>query len=182
MDSEKYKRKYRISSARLPGWDYGANGAYFITVCVKDRMRCFGEIEKADIFDPAYLNMTEIGEVAFDNWEKIPGFHPYVDLDEFSVMPDHMHGILFINKPDKQNWEKNKFGPQRKNLASIMRGYKSSVTKYANLNAIEFSWQDRYYDRVIRDEHEYLRIKKYIQDNPDQWYANGSDFDNLFKP
>ena len=89
----------------------------------------------------ACLRMTEIGKIACDNWESIPMFHPYVELDDFVIMPDHMHGILFINKPDKISWEINKFGAQSKNLASILRGYKSSVKTYATTNDIEFSWQ-----------------------------------------
>jgi putative transposase len=77
-------------------------------------------------------------------------------------MPDHLHGILFINKPNKVSWEPNKFGAQRNNLASIIRGYKSSVKTYATLNDIEFLWQPRFYDRVIRDEKEYFAVAKYI--------------------
>jgi hypothetical protein len=56
-------------------------------------------------------------------------------------MPDHIHGILSINKPDKTSWNINKFGPQRNNLGSIIRGFKSSVKSYAILNDIEFLWQ-----------------------------------------
>ncbi len=185
----KYKNRYNVSSSRLTGWDYGSNGLYFVTICTKDRVRYFGEIEdnigsdtqNSETQSIVSLRMTEIGKIAYDNWERIPTFHPYVELDDFVIMPDHMHGILFINKPDKVSWEINKFGAQSKNLASILRGYKSSVTTYATTNEIEFSWQSRYYDRVIRNEKEYLNIKGYIQDNPDQWFLNKEDFDNLFK-
>ncbi|MFI5138843.1 MAG: hypothetical protein ACHQIM_13550 [Sphingobacteriales bacterium] len=156
-------------------------------------MRYFGEIEehtgsetqssgRSETQSIASLRMTEIGKIAYDNWVNIPTFHPYVELDDFVIMPDHMHGILFINKPDKLTWETNKFGPQRNNLASVLRGYKASVKTHATTNDIEFSWQARYHDRVIRNEKEYLNIKGYIYDNPDQWYLNGDDFLNLFNP
>ncbi|WP_419788682.1 hypothetical protein [Mucilaginibacter sp. SP1R1] len=69
-------------------------------------------------------------------------------------MPDHIHAILFIDKPGKTSWEVNKFGVQRDNLAAVLRGYKASVKKYALGNNIEFSWQPKYYDRVIRNEKE----------------------------
>jgi REP element-mobilizing transposase RayT len=128
----------------------------------------------------ALLQSTEIGEVALDNWLQIPKHHPYVEIDEFVIMPDHIHGILFINKPDKINWELSKFGPQRNNLASIIRGYKASVKKYATLNDIEFFWQPRYYDRVIRNEKEYVNIKEYIFNNPIQWSLKQDNFENLF--
>ena len=186
MEEEKYKGKFRIPSARLRGWDYGSHGLYFVTICNKDRIHHFGEIEIAYMEEQkqngAYLQTTEIGKIATENWESIPLYHPYVELDDFTVMPDHMHGIIFINKPDKLTWEVNKFGSQSKNLGSIIRGYKASVKTYATINNIEFSWQARYYDRVIRNEKEYYNIKRYIQDNPDQWYLNGNDFENLFKP
>ncbi len=188
---DRYRNKYRISSARLAGWDYGSNGMYYVTICTKDRGRYFGEIESntvsANLEDArdasiAYLRATEIGIVAFNNWQNIPAFHPFVELDDFIIMPDHIHGILCIDKPDKTSWEINKFGPQSKNLASILRGFKSSVTKYSDINDIKFCWQPRYYDRVIRNEKEYRNIKTYIQDNPDQWFLNKQDFDNLFRP
>lgn len=186
-----FRNKYRISPARLANWDYGSDGMYFITICTKERIGYFGEIEPCDVPQAqnlsetrciASLRMTEIGKIAHDNFEKIPTFHPYVEVDEFVVMPDHIHGILLINKPDKINWEINKFGSQSKNLASIIRGYKSSVTTFAAINHIEFLWQPRYYDRVIRSHKEYLNIKGYIKENPDQWYRNGEDFENLFRP
>ena len=97
-------------------------------------------------------------------------------------MPDHVHGILFINKPGKITWEVNKFGAQRNNLASIIRGYKSSVKGYANLNHIDFEWQPRYYDRIIRNEKEHLNITEYIYNNPEKWLLNGDNFENLFNP
>jgi REP element-mobilizing transposase RayT len=190
-----YKNKYRISSARLAGWDYGSHGLYFVTICIKDRIPYFGKIENQndsvlqsletqslETQSIASLRETEIGKIAYDNWENITMFHPYVELDDFVIMPDHVHGILFMNKPEKTSWEINKFGAQRNNLASVIRGYKSSVQTYATIHNIEFSWQPRYYDRVIRNEKEYLNIVNYIRDNPDQWYLNKNTFENLFIP
>jgi putative transposase len=185
---DQYQNKYRISSPRLAGWDYGSHGLYFITICTKDRIHYFGEIENnfldiqgTDTQSIAYLRMTDIGKIAYNNWLHIPEYHPYIELDEFVIMPDHIHGILFINNPDKQSWELSKFGSQSKNLASIMRGYKSSVKQYAAINNIEFAWQPRYYDRVIRNEKEYQNIRGYINDNPDNWLSNKDNFENIFK-
>jgi putative transposase len=179
---DKYQNKHRVSSARLLGWDYGSHGLYFVTICTKDRLRYFGEIDVSGTQNTASIQMTIIGRTAFDNWMLIPEYHPYVQLDEFIIMPDHVHGILFINKPDKINWESNKFGAQRNNLASIIRGYKSSVKQYAAINNIEFSWQPRYYDRVIRNEKEYIGIREYIYNNPDNWLFSKDNFENLFIP
>ncbi|MEB0277961.1 MULTISPECIES: transposase [unclassified Mucilaginibacter] len=178
---DKYKNKHRVSSARLEGWDYGSHASYFVTICTKDRAPYFGKIETT-LQGISSLQKTHIANVAYDNWLKIPEYHPYVELDEFIIMPDHIHGILFINKPDKITWELNKAGSQSKNLASVIRGYKSAVKQYAMLNDIDFTWQPRYYDRVIRDQKEYLNIQEYIYDNPDKWEWDGKSFENLYKP
>ena len=142
-------------------------------------MRYFGEIVREGE-DLSYLQATSIGQVANDNWLKIPKFSPFVELNDFVVMPNHLHGILFINKPDKESWEQNKFGSQSQNLASVMRGYKSSVKTYSTLNNIDFAWQAKYHDHVIRNEKEYRNIiKQYIRNNPEQWLLNnGTDDDN----
>jgi REP element-mobilizing transposase RayT len=166
----------------LTGWDYGSHGLYFVTICTKDRFHYFGEIEEDEMQSIASLQETEIGKIAHGNWLQIPQFHPYVELDEFAIMPDHIHAILFINKPDKISWETNKFGAQRNNLASVIRGYKSSVKQYATINNIDFFWQPRYYDRVIRNEQEYINIREYIYNNPAQWLLSGDNFENLFIP
>jgi len=155
---DRFKSKYRISPARLSHWDYGSHGLYYITICTKDREHYFGEIvseqdvetNNIETQNIASLRQTCIGEIAYNNWLDIPNHFSFVELDEFVVMPNHIHGIIFINKPDKIDWQKNKFGSQSQNLASIIRGFKVSVKAYSTTNGIEFSWQPRYYDHVIR--------------------------------
>lgn len=89
-------------------------------------------------------------------------------------MPDHIHGIVHIEKSDPKMphsaaFSKNKFGPQSKNLGSILRGYKIGVTKKSKLICPKFKWQPRYHDHIIRDEAEYQRIHNYIIANPKNW-------------
>jgi len=91
-----------------------------------------------------------------------------------------MHAILFIDKPDKTSWEVNKFGAQKGNLAAVLRGYKSSVTTFANDNEIDFAWQPRYYDRVVRDDKEYNNIRQYIYDNPKNWLSDNNGFEKFY--
>lgn len=117
----------------------------------------------------ASLRETEIGKVAREFWQQIPLHFPFVELDEFIVMPNHVHGILFINKPAKVTWTPNGFGSQSRNLASIIRGYKASVKRFANQNNIEFDWQSRYHDRIIRNYNELDNIREYIINNPIKW-------------
>jgi putative transposase len=90
--SEKYRNKYRIASARLKNWDYSSNGAYFITICTQNREHFFGEIVETQFI------ASEIGQLAKQYWLEIPNQFPFVELGNFIIMPNHVHGILIIDK------------------------------------------------------------------------------------
>jgi putative transposase len=195
--ADKYLNKYRIESTRLQNWDYGWNAAYFVTICTGNMAWYFGDVINKK------MNFSEIGEVADKCWLEIPEHFSFVKLDVHQVMPNHVHGIIIIDKPngrpnygcvggellDTQNFaylpiqpiqpsqtQKNKFGPQSQNLASIIRGYKIGVTKYARNNGISFSWQSRFHDHIIRDDASFKRIQQYIINNPQNW-----DSDKFYK-
>ena len=87
----KFKNKYRISSARLQTWDYSNNGAYFITICTQNRHHFFGHIQNQE------MQLSEIGKLAEQFWLEIPNHFPMVELGNFVVMPNHIHGILIMN-------------------------------------------------------------------------------------
>lgn len=89
---EKYQNKYRIKSTRLQNWDYGGNGLYYVTICTHDRIHFFGEILNGE------MQLSQIGEMAHKYWHEIPSHFPFVKLDAFVVMPDHIHGIIIIDK------------------------------------------------------------------------------------
>ena len=91
---KKYKNKYRTETIRLKNWNYGWNGAYFITICTQNRIHYFGEIENRE------MQLSEIGKMAEKYWYEIPEHFPFVKLGAFVVMPNHMHGIIIIDKPD----------------------------------------------------------------------------------
>jgi putative transposase len=147
---------------------------------------------------PQYQNqkLTTIGEIAYQEWFKTPELRPdmKITLGEFIVMPNHIHGIVQIGrKVDGKDGsitgtggdvmhhistdhistytktKKNKFGPQSKNLASIIRGYKSAVTTYARKQNIDFQWQSLYYESIIRTDASLERISNYIRNNPLKW-------------
>jgi REP element-mobilizing transposase RayT len=184
---QKFKNKYRILSHRLQDWDYGSNGSYFVTICTQNRVHYFGEIESGKMI----LNV--IGEQAETSFREIPIHFPFVKLGNFVVMPDHVHAIIIINKPDEIAVETqdlaspqtptsikhhvetqdfaslHKFGPQSKNLASIVRGYKIGVTKFTRTMKIDFAWQPRFYDHIIRNSGSFERIQNYIINNPLNW-------------
>ena len=92
MSSDKFRNKYRIASARAQWWDYGNNAAYFITICTAHRENYFGKITNGKMI------LSEIGEIASKCWAETPQHFPFVDLDMYIVMPNHLHGIVIINK------------------------------------------------------------------------------------
>jgi len=111
-----------------------------------------------------------------------------IELDEFIIMPNHFHAIIRIGENDYNRVgndgrdamhrvstasNQHRFGSQTKNLSSIVRGYKSAVTIYARKNNIEFDWQSRFHDHIIKNEESYLRIKNYIINNPNNWKEDG---------
>ena len=87
-----YKNKYRIASARHPNWDYGGDSAYFITICTQHRTHFFGEINEG------IMQLSPIGVYAQQCWDEIPNHFPFVQLGAFVVMPNHIHGIIIIDK------------------------------------------------------------------------------------
>ena len=199
-----FNNKYRIPSARLQNWNYASEAMYFVTICTKNRENYFGEIAETrriasvDIGDNAVetrriasLRPTEIGKIAHSEWYKTIEMRPdmNVELGEFVVMPNHIHGIIIIGANDFNMRDggdgiyamhrvytrapyQNQFGPQSKNLASIIRGYKSAVTTFARKNGIDFDWQPRFHDHIIRSMDAYYRISNYIINNPTKWYED----------
>jgi len=184
--TDKFQNKYRISSARKQDWDYGCNASYFITICTESRECFFGNVVDGK------MQLSEMGEIAHQYWKEIPAHFPFIELGEFVVMPNHVHGIIIINKRggigggltdrdlnvETQNLASlhlNQFGPQSKNLASIIRGFKVGVKKYATMNHLDFGWQSRYYDHIIRNAGSYRIISEYIAANPQNWIK---DFNN----
>jgi putative transposase len=173
-----FRGKYRVDSARLADYDYGSNGMYFVTICTRNREWFFGDIVEGQ--NGFYLAPTPMGQHAIDCWLAIPEHFPFVILDEFQVMPNHVHGLLCIDKLDYQDWQPNTFGPQSKNLASILRGYKIGVTKHGKTEGVHFGWQPRFHDRIVRDADELARIRHYIVENPANWETDQNNPDSLF--
>lgn len=190
--SDKFQNKYRIPSARLQGYDYGQNGAYFITICTQNRVHFFGEIVDNE------MRLNELREIVEKEWIRTLELRPDMNLEmgEFVVMPNHFHAIIIIGenqyntqRTDNGNGDgcccrdamhristtttiteyKNKFAPQSKNLASIVRGFKSSVTTNARKIHADFGWQSRFHDHIIRDSESFGRIQTYIENNPKKW-------------
>jgi putative transposase len=198
---EKFKNKYRIPSARAQWWDYGNNAAYFITICTHNMIHYFGEISPAPVeprliapVEPRLIAPVEPrliaalpGKIAESCWLDIPNHFPYAQLDSFVIMPNHVHGIIVINKQfttDNGNSVDVSNGLDElqiggfagynnpmlnENIPRIIRWFKGRCTFEIRKVQTSFKWQTRYYDRIIRDNQEYERIKIYIENNVKNW-------------
>ena len=187
--TEKYKNKYRIKSTRLSHWDYGNNGIYFITICTQNRQHFFGDIIGGE------MQLNEIGGMVDSEWLKTFEMRPDMNLQmgEYIIMPNHFHAIIIIGDNEYNTGVNTDsrvidvrtdaactdamhrvctggiFGVQSKNLASIIRGFKSSVTKNARKINPDFAWQSRFHDHIIRNEKSFHTISNYIINNPLKW-------------
>ena len=133
QNPEQYQNKYHIPSARLKHWNYAWHASHFVTICTQNRICYFGDIINGE------MHLSEIGKIVKSEWMRSPHIRPVMNLalGVCVVMPNHFHGIIFIDK-NKYNQRdtdmepkmdyKNRFGPQSKNLASVIRGFKSAVT------------------------------------------------------
>jgi putative transposase len=107
-----------------------------------------------------------------------------VTLDAFVLMPDHVHGLLLFNKNEPSGMlapYENRFGPQRDNLAAVLRGFKAGVSSFAKAQGLEFSWQSGYYDRIVRSDDELTRIQQYISTNPSRWESEWDNGEGLYR-
>ena len=162
--SANYKNR---KSPRWKNYNYSREGAYFITINTKDRFPYFGEIKNG------IMCLSNAGQIAYNEWLNTKNVRSNISLGEFVVMPDHFHAIIFIDKQINDNEQddgsikeyKNKFGSQKNNLSSIVRGFKAACTKNIQIVVYEFVWQSRFHDRVIRSYEEQIRIEEYIANN-----------------
>jgi putative transposase len=163
---------------RLSGWDYSSNGVYFITICCDRKQPYFGRIDNNKV------ELSEIGSIASQFWSEIPDHFPHVKIDEFVIMPNHLHGLLFLNHSwvgsrgcesiltgKNQIKESNQFSkPLKNSISVIINQYKSSVKRWCNQNTLEyFKWQTRFYDQVLRNDQSVDTIREYIFNNPKNW-------------
>lgn len=197
MKKKGYKG-FSDKSLRRPYWDYRRDGAYFITICTKNRVMHFGEVIEEK------MELSSLGVIASTLWNEIPEHTRNCRLGAFVIMPDHVHGILILKNnggysnpnPIKINdafiqdsfdisiekyhpsdfarFKKNlnvmsQISPKANSISAIIRSYKSAVTKTANELGYCFQWQSRFHDRIIRDKRAYWVISRYIENNPRKW-------------
>lgn len=187
-ENNQFKRK----SPRLKGYDYSQDGAYFVTICTHERRNLFGNVDKDGV-----MKLNEWGRIAEARWQEIPKHFPHVELDQFVIMPNHMHGILFlIGQDEKINHQfdegERHASPVQKpyrdykvksgSIITIIGSYKSAVTKQINSlrnKKLPPIWQRSFHDHIIRDETSLNKLREYTLYNPQLWAADKYYSDNV---
>jgi putative transposase len=156
---------------RLEGWDYSSSGWYFVTICTKQHRPFFGWIRAGEI------HLSSAGLIADEQWKRTPMIRPYVTLDAWVIMPNHLHGILRIIPTNAGATGRSPLrgprGPAPHSVSAIVAGFKSAATKRIRATCLPtFTWQRGFYDHIIRDEKDLQRIRQYIVDNPVKWESD----------
>ncbi|MFH1023991.1 MAG: transposase [Planctomycetota bacterium] len=155
-------------SIRLKGYDYAQAGAYFMTVCAHERRCVFGDVVDGE------MRLNDAGCIVRTVWDALPEHYPHVQLDEFVIMPNHIHGIIVLSdvgaglKP-APTLEK------RHGLPEIVRAFKSFSARRINESCRTRGipvWQRNYYEHVIRNDDDLNDIRSYIAANPAGWAAD----------
>ncbi|MFA6522441.1 MAG: transposase [Patescibacteria group bacterium] len=180
MPINKFPRLHR-RSIRLQGYDYSEDGAYFLTICTKDRECLFGAIEHG------IIRLNQFGNIVHDELLKTLEIRSEIELDSLVIMPNHIHVITVINRGNDvfrtddicfRRGDRpvaptgHRSGPKSQSIGSFVAGFKSAVTKRANVirgNTGGAVWQRNYYEHIVRDEKSLSNIRTYIMENPRKW-------------
>ena len=165
-----FSEKHHRRSLRLSRYDYSQSGAYFVTICIKNSENSLGNIEDN------VMVINQFGQVVKDIWHSLDTRYKEVILDEFVIMPNHIHGIIFIDNPVEIIHELSLPKERRKMLLPKVVGYfKMNSAKLINqLQATQGQsvWQKNYYEHIIRDEVSLTKIREYIVNNPLKWHQD----------
>jgi putative transposase len=166
-------------SIRNKGFDYKHPGFYFVTICSFERCCIFGCVQQNKIV------LSEMGSLVHKFWREIPTLNTHVQLDEFVIMPNHLHGILHFSdehlalSPTEGvavprpyiRWQRQQINSTKAgSLQTIIRSFKAACTKAARHQFLtDRVWQRGYFEHIIRREATLLKIRQYIRDNPTKW-------------
>lgn len=147
----------RRKSLRLPNYDYGQAGGYFITICTKGQEELLSTVGAGHLAGPV-VKLTEIGTILETLILQLPQAYPTVTIDKYVIMPNHVHLLIQIAQSGPA-------GCPAPTMPKIIGALKSMTTRQAGSPV----WQRGYYDHIIRDEADHLRIWEYIDTNPAKW-------------
>jgi putative transposase len=170
-------QKNQRRSIRIPSYDYTQPGAYFITVVTNQRACILSQI------GDGLTNLSPVGRLVEQEWLRLPLRFSHTHLDVYTVMPNHLHGIIVIDQdPSGGETRHGQYPataeafakPVPGSIPTMIRSFKSATTsQYRKLNrSHEVLWQRNYFERVIRNDGEWQRIRDYILANPLNWESD----------
>jgi REP element-mobilizing transposase RayT len=157
-------------SIRLKEFDYSTAWWYYVTICTKNHSKEFGTVTNS------FAELNDNGKIVLENWKYLQSHFANVELDQFIIMPNHLHGIVIINQsmglinqtPTDQDWIMMK-NPSL-TLGKIIRFLKARSSRMIHAAGnTSFQWQRNYYEHIIRNEKDLYNIRKYIINNPLKW-------------
>ena len=171
-------------SARLKNFNYGSAGAYFVTICIQNKMHILSEIVEDCVVGEGLappeieIKLKSCGEIVREQLQSIETRFPTVTVEDYVIMPDHLHAIIFLHEEAKEESLKDAAGGASPShtLNDVISAFKSLTSRICKQKyGIEKMFQRSYVDHVIRDENDYETRKKYIYENPIRWYCKKSD-------
>jgi putative transposase len=149
---------------RLPGWDYRWAGVYCVTICTRNRIPWLGTVVDDGV------ELSELGHIVAREWQRVPRARPSVSLDEWIIMPDHLHGIIIFGHVPGGGGSKEPSRLDAYSLGAVISQFKSGATKHIwGKGSREFAWQERYFDQIVRDERACTSCVYNIRNNPLRW-------------
>ena len=146
------KELEKRKNIRLKEYNYSEEGYYFVTICTKDRKNIFSKIEKCR-GDHWSSVLTQNGKIIDMYIKEIEEVYKNIKIDEYIIMPNHVHILMNINKNENIT------------LSRIIQQFKGKTTKEIRYPV----WQKSFYEHIVRNEKEYIKIKEYIINNPENW-------------
>ena len=170
-----YDYRPQRKSIYLNGCDYSTPDAYLVTIYTHEHKCIFGRVKNGQVI------LNEIGSLVEECWQKIPEQFLNLQLDEFIVMPNHLHGIIIIRDKAREaclDPAREPAGSRKKTLGAVVGSFKSSVTRRVRRSGFfrgETIWQRGYYEHVVTNQADLENIREYITNNPDRWSFDSED-------
>jgi putative transposase len=166
-----FKKEFRVESARRVGWDYKSRGWYFVTICTKDKKCSLGTVSGGKIV------LSNAGAIAEAEMRNLAEHYTNVAVDRFVIMPNHVHAIIVIDgehaySPAKISGDAGDGASpvSTKTLGEIVGGYKAGVSRLCRaLGIMDFAWQERFHDHILRSNAAVNGVRDYIEQNPANW-------------
>ncbi|HNQ66838.1 MAG TPA: transposase [Bacteroidales bacterium] len=153
------QRYFKSTRNRLQGYDYKSDGLYYITILEKNGEHIFGKVIEGE------MKLNEYGLIVQDCWYDLPNHYENLILDEFCIMPNHVHMIMIVKNID---------GFKKHGISEFVRAFKTFSSRKINEarnTPGKKNWKVDFWDEIIRTVERYYEIKEYIRNNPKNWRA-----------